>query len=230
MKNDFKWKLKNFLSSNAIGHSFLEYRCRKKQQFVNPRTDVVIEGFPRCGNTYAVASFKYYLGESYQIASHRHEIGNIRRAIDLNKTVFVIIRNPKDAVCSLVIRENLSFQYALDYYLQFHTFLLDNVQNLTVINFQDLIKDSRRVVSLYKAVNTNEQKEVSELEIRKVVEQMEMSDSGLDYVRPDFVGIPNSNRTQAKKECNSVWSQYSGSSKAESIKVYEMLTDYVVSI
>jgi hypothetical protein len=223
MKNDYKWKIKNYFSKYSLGHKLLELKSKKKNQFVSSNTDLVIEGFPRCGNTYAVASFKYYLDKSYNIASHRHEIGNIRKAVQLCKPTFIIIRNPLDAVCSLMIRENLSLEYSLDYYLEFHKFILENHESLTIISFEDLVKNSSKVVQQFSSINLKKLNGDPERHIKTIVEQMEMNDSGLDFVRTDFVGIPSEQRKIAKKECQLFWDSYIHRAKKESLDVYAKL-------
>lgn len=72
-----------------------------KQRAVGPDTEIVIEGFPRSGNSFAVAAFRESQTRSVKIATHLHNAAQIIRATTLGTPTLVLIREPVAAVISL---------------------------------------------------------------------------------------------------------------------------------
>jgi hypothetical protein len=90
---------------------------------VTPDKQVVIEGFPRSGNSFARRAFIMAQGEGFDVTSiahHLHVPAQVVRAARLRIPTLVLIRRPKDAVLSLVIRDPISVDQALRYYLSFY--------------------------------------------------------------------------------------------------------------
>jgi hypothetical protein len=86
---------------------------------VDDSTDVVIEGYQSCGNTFARKAMEYS-NPSLRIASHTHSWANVARGLRLNKPVVVLLRAPLDAVASHAVRMRLD---DLDYQLhRYHRF------------------------------------------------------------------------------------------------------------
>ena len=144
MRNNLKWNLKILLGKNLFVYKlFIKYIAKRKNLFVVPETDIVIEGFPRSGNTFAVALFKVTQKKNINIACHRHEIGHIKLALNLKKPIIVLIRNPEDAVISLYLRENVNLSTGFKYYIDFYKNLLKpNIyRKILFINFNNLIND-----------------------------------------------------------------------------------------
>lgn len=72
------------------------------------QSEVVIEGFPRSGNSFATDAFRFAQGRHVFIGNHLHAVANIRRGVDKGKPVLVLIRNPRDAILSICAREALA--------------------------------------------------------------------------------------------------------------------------
>ncbi len=90
---------------------------------VTPDKQVVIEGFPRSGNSFARRAFIMAQGETFDVTSiahHLHVPAQVVRAARLRIPTLVLIRRPKDAVLSLVIRDPISVDQALRYYISFY--------------------------------------------------------------------------------------------------------------
>jgi hypothetical protein len=73
---------------------------------VDGTTDVVIEGYQSCGNTFARKALEY-ANPSLRIASHCHSWANVARGLRLGKPVVVLLRPPLDAVASHAVRMRL---------------------------------------------------------------------------------------------------------------------------
>jgi hypothetical protein len=90
---------------------------------VTPDKQVVIEGFPRSGNSFARRAFIMAQGEGFdvtRIAHHLHVPAQVIRAARWQIPTLVLIRRPRDAVLSLVIRDPISVDQALRYYVSFY--------------------------------------------------------------------------------------------------------------
>ena len=98
------------------------YRLVRKDQarVVTPDTQLVIEGFPRSANTFARVAFNRAQSERVRIAHGLHVPAQVIRAATWRIPTLVLIRKPKDAVLSFAIRDPISVDQALRYYLSFY--------------------------------------------------------------------------------------------------------------
>lgn len=69
---------------------------------IDERTDVVIEGFPRSGNTFAAAALRQANGHSLRVASHVHTPSQIVVAVRRSLPTLVVVRRPDHSVRSLL--------------------------------------------------------------------------------------------------------------------------------
>lgn len=67
-------------------------------------TAIVIEGYERSGNTFSVAAFTIANGDAQHVGRHLHGAGHILRAVRLRLPTVVLIRPPRDAVLSYLVR------------------------------------------------------------------------------------------------------------------------------
>jgi hypothetical protein len=98
------------------------YRLAGKDdaRVVTPDTQLVIEGFPRSANTFARVAFNRAQSERVRIAHGLHVPAQVIRASKWRIPTLVLIRKPKDAVLSFAIRDPISVDQALRYYLSFY--------------------------------------------------------------------------------------------------------------
>lgn len=85
-------------------------------QLISPDHHVVLEGFPRSGNSFAVRSFLYANGarRTWSIAHHFHRLPQVSLAVAWQRPTVVFVRQPYDAVLSLVALAIQSGLYRLD--------------------------------------------------------------------------------------------------------------------
>jgi hypothetical protein len=122
--------LEKWLQIHAGAHPavfFGLYRLLRPRQdrsrAATPDKLVVIEGFPRSGNSFARRAFIMAQDETFdvtRIAHHLHVPAQVIRAARWRIPTLVLMRNPKDAVLSLVIRDPISVDQALRYYVSFY--------------------------------------------------------------------------------------------------------------
>jgi hypothetical protein len=89
-------------------------------QVVRPDTEILIEGFPRSANSFAVVAFNRAQGGGARIANNLHVPAQIMRAAEWGVPALVLLRNPSDAVLSYAVRDPISVERALKYYVSFY--------------------------------------------------------------------------------------------------------------
>lgn len=112
-------------------------------QTVGRHTELVIEGFPRSGNTFAVAAFIYAQSRPVLIAHHRHAPAQVIRAVRNGVPTLVLIRRPADAVMSRAIRRSLSIsiKQSLEDYIRFYSRIKPYRCGYVVGVFDDVTSD-----------------------------------------------------------------------------------------
>lgn len=73
---------------------------------VDGDTDIVIEGYQSCGNTFARKAMEH-ANPQVRIASHSHSWANVARGLRLGKPVVILLRPPLDAIASHTVRMRL---------------------------------------------------------------------------------------------------------------------------
>lgn len=112
----------------AIGHVpwlfFPLFRWREPHRAhlaVGPRTDIVVEGFPRSSNTFAVIALKYPQPGPIATADHVHVPAQVIRGAQLGKPILVLARRPEDVVRSAAVKfPHLRVSHLLRGYARFY--------------------------------------------------------------------------------------------------------------
>lgn len=118
-----------------------------RPSLTGPDTDLVIEGYPRSGNTFAVVAFQTCQPQLLRVAHHHHAPAQVMRAVKLKIPVLVLIRTPADAVTSLLVRRpELTPELALRSYVRFYRSLLRLTPKLVVARFDELTADFGAVI------------------------------------------------------------------------------------
>jgi hypothetical protein len=96
-------------------------RADKRSTLARAGTALVIEGFPRSGNTFSVAAFQIANGRQAHLGRHLHGAPHLLRAKRLGVPAVALVRDPADAIPSYLIRrEGLHAEDALVEYLDFY--------------------------------------------------------------------------------------------------------------
>ena len=103
-------------------------------------TELVIEGFPRSANTFAVVAFESAQTRRVRLAHHLHAQSQVIRAVEFKFPTCVLIREPTDAIRSLIVRHKfVSWTVALKHYLDFYGDLLDLHGRFVVATFGQVV-------------------------------------------------------------------------------------------
>ena len=147
-----------------IGYSLLHYgldkypvltdslysliKPERKKLSVNQNTQIVIEGFPRSANTFAVVAFKYQQTNQVKIAHHLHIPAQVIKAAQLRIPTIILIRHPEDAIISLIIRESrISIKLALKVYISFYKAIEKFDDYYIIASFEEVTQNYGNVIS-----------------------------------------------------------------------------------
>jgi len=116
---------------------------------VDADTDLVIEGFPRCANTFAYAAFREAPNRDAKVAHHLHSPAQVIYAVKHIIPCLVLIRDPESAVASRLLMTDCPWsspQPLLREYNNFYRLLLSYRQHFVVATFEEVIEDFGAVV------------------------------------------------------------------------------------
>lgn len=195
-----------YLFSNPyLFFAYMKFRPLYREIIVSKKSEVVIEGFPRSANTYAVAAFEHAQGRHVKIARHLHAPAQIIKSVQLGKPTMLLIREPRDAVLSLTIRETgLPISLCLKKYLSFYRKVYPHRAGCLIVTFQDVIHNYGSVIEkLNQKFSTmfkifHHTKEDNAIVFNKI-EDMERNYSGAKF-NETRVSRPSALRDSIKKE------------------------------
>lgn len=122
--------------------------ARRRHGFaVEPDSDIVIEGFPRSGNTFAYAAFVAAQPHPVRAAGRVHAPAQIIAAARWRIPAIVLIRHPDDAIPSFLIRHpQTSVRQAMRGWLRFYVPLLRYADHFVVAPFEQVTTDFGAVI------------------------------------------------------------------------------------
>lgn len=116
-------------------------------QVISPRTELVIDGYTRCASTFAVYALQLAQPRPVRIAHHLHAPAQLIEAARLRVPALALIREPKGAILSQLIREpGVALPDALVAYSRFYTCLMPYRDALVVGEFEQVTADFGAVV------------------------------------------------------------------------------------
>lgn len=123
-------------------------RLRRRGEVLREDTEIVIESFPRCASSFAVAAFRLAQEpHASRIAHHTHTPAQVLAALRRNVPAMVLIRPPEDAVLSHVIHTPaLTPAVSLRGYVRFHEPLLPHRSDFVVGTFEEVVGDFGEVI------------------------------------------------------------------------------------
>jgi hypothetical protein len=127
-------------------------RPDKRSTLARRETAIVIDGFLRSGNTFSVAAFEVANGRDLHIGRHLHGAPHILRAVRLGLPTVTLIRPPRDAVSSYLIRRpTLRPADALREYLDFYEGAWPARDGFVVGSFDQVVNDFGTVLEMVNA-------------------------------------------------------------------------------
>src|ERR687894_3001040 len=130
----------------AVFFSLYRLLGKDRGRVVTPETQLVIEGFPRSGNSFARVAFNRAQREKVRIAHGLHVPAQVIRAARWRIPTLVLIRRPRDAVLSFAIRDPISVDQALKYYLSFYETVEEYRDAYVLGLFEEVTEDYGQVI------------------------------------------------------------------------------------
>jgi len=127
-------------------------RSKYKRIIAHKKTDLIIEGYPRSANTFSKVVVELS-NPRVSIAHHMHSRAQIVRGIKYQIPTIVLLRNPKDAISSLIIKTALSnnnldrmiSEYAY-YYSVFYREIESFIGSIFLVNFESVTKSPNQFI------------------------------------------------------------------------------------
>ncbi len=117
-------------------------RWRRHGEPVGPGTDVVIEGYPRSANSFAVAAFRQAQPGPVRIAHHVHAPANAIAGVRHGLPTLVLVREPADAVVDWVLaKPALTLGQGLRGWVRFYRPLLSHRGWFVVATSAEVLSD-----------------------------------------------------------------------------------------
>lgn len=121
-------------------------RPRIRERAVTSETELVLDGFPRSANTYALAAVRCSNGADLRVSHHLHSAGNILSGVRRGIPVVVLVRNPADAVASFMDKQGVSADFGLRRYAAFYEKLEPHASGFVVADFAQVTTDFGEVL------------------------------------------------------------------------------------
>ena len=203
-----RYAVRSYLGCYPLLYFPLLHLVRSPRRHLHVRRDtgIVIEGYPRSANTFAVAAFQFAQGRPMKIARHVHVPAQIIQAVRWGIPTLVLIRNPEDAVLSLLIREPyITAHQALKDYIRFYKRIEPYRSKFVLATFDDVTSDFGNVItkingrfgtSFKPFLHTPE----NTVKVMQIVEEMDKADQGGVSVTETTVARPSKRRERLKQE------------------------------
>lgn len=184
-------------------------RPEKRSTLAHRDTAIVIEGYLRSGNTFSVAAFRVANGSQLHVGRHLHGAPHVLRAVRMGLPTLVLVRSPRDAVLSYLIRrDTLTPHDALLEYIDFYRTAWPVRDGFVVGLFDEVTKDFGRILDRVNArfgtsFRRYEPTPENDALAFALVEEMNREESGGEVVET-HVGRPSAERAQRKQELSAL--------------------------
>jgi hypothetical protein len=119
----------------------------REPEVVRGHTQLVIEGFPRSANTFAVVAFQLAQESAVRTAHHLHASSQLIAGARMRVPTMALIREPEETIISEVLRKpGISVRQAMRSYIRFYEPLEPYRERFTVGRFDQVIGDFGSVI------------------------------------------------------------------------------------
>lgn len=115
-----------------------------------PETDIVVEGYPRSGNTFTVDMLNVLWRNQgcLKVAHHTHDINNVIVGAEMGKPILILLREPSASIMSVAIFLSVSIEGAAKRYKNFYEEVLKVHGNIRFCRFETVVADFEKVFEL----------------------------------------------------------------------------------
>jgi hypothetical protein len=116
-------------------------------EVISSQTELVIDGYTRCGTTFAVYALQLSQDRPVRLAHHLHAPAQVIEAARNAIPTLVLIREPQGAILSQLAREpDVALPDALVAYARFYTCLMPYRDRFVIGDFQEVTRDFGSVI------------------------------------------------------------------------------------
>lgn len=145
--NDLTFRVRHWmLDTPTVGDLYLGRRARYRELLPGPCTELVMDGFPRSANSYAMFAFHVAQGTTRTLAGHTHSARIYRIAERLGLPSVVIVREPQGVVNSVMhFYPKVAPRSVLLAYRRFHGSVAS--MNVLPVRFESVVSDFGQVIA-----------------------------------------------------------------------------------
>ena len=130
---------------------YLRFARRKypgpSPEVISPQTELVIDGYTRCGTTFAVYALQLAQDRPVRLAHHLHAPAQLIEAARNAVPTLVLIREPQGAILSQLAREpDVALSDALVAYARFYACLMPYRDRFVIADFDEVTGDFAAVI------------------------------------------------------------------------------------
>lgn len=199
-----KHQLLSMIASSPVLLSYFYGRYSKYNALlVTPQTDIVIEGFPRCANTFAVITFSKAQKHNYLIAHHLHAEAQLTLAVKHNIPTIALIRDPLEAISSLIVRDpTFSIEQALHRYINFYTVVNELRNSLVIAEFSDVTHGFNKIIARCNSKFSTDFSlpSNSEQNTNEVFNKIKIINKNNEKGSIDMLAMPDNGRNEKKSQ------------------------------
>ena len=154
----YTWNLRSVIAFYPkLFFPIMRLKSRERSWMIREKTQLIIEGFPRSANTFAVFAFLSAQTEKVVISHHMHAPAQVIMAANRDLPTLVLIRKPVDAVLSWIIRYPYkSTSQALKYYIRYYKAIFPFKDKFVLATFEEATSDFGKVIErINKKFGTN---------------------------------------------------------------------------
>lgn len=141
------WAKKVVCSEPFLYRCFIATRKAERRRLsINKNTSIVIDGFPRSGNTFSVVVFSQWQQSNVSIAHHTHVPATVIEGCRRRLPVVVLVRNPVDACASLSTFNGRNPSTLLNEWIWFYRRCWRDHNRFLIAPFEVVVNDFGTVV------------------------------------------------------------------------------------
>lgn len=172
------------------------------QSFCDSETDLCLEGYPACANSFLYFVFEECSCKPLGIAHHTHSVANIRRALRHGIPTLVVFRPPSEAIPSYLSRFDKDPMEATLRYVRFYRRVRKVQDEISLASFSEVTSQTEKVVQRVATnsslqFNTGDPDTLEERVRKRMDQQWSKQESSL--FNPRDIPLPNKDRSAAKE-------------------------------
>lgn len=147
---DLRFRLRHrLLNSPPIARRYMRRRQGYGPLVPNTASQVVIDGFPRSANSYAMFAFVVAAGSSVGFSGHTHSPEALLMGRNMGIPALLTLRRPEDCARSLLQHQTgIRPDSIFDAWSGFHQPFRQNCDGILIVPFEAIVQDFGQVLAL----------------------------------------------------------------------------------